>query len=652
VCGRRLSLCSDTHSVIPPFAGFVEGTHAAPVAHSHSQAASPQLWVILVNVQQKHASGRWACFVLGASAGLLLAACSELPAEAAGACDQGAVCRDSDCDFICDLTEGIDEGRDSDGDGMPDYLDSDSDGDGMGDRDEAGDEDRATPPFDRDKNGIPDYLDPNYPLKFQPRPMPDATTPEPDASASDAGSVGLDAGSGPTHPDDPYSMQDEPAWCRSDLTDDARCTSDERGDMACDGLDNDCDGRVDNGALCACELGAARSCFSGPYGRREIGACRPGVQHCVGEELAHWGPCEGGIGPSAEQCDGIDNDCDGCSDERSDCKASVSCPAPGDPRVPSAMPFVPYLLDARRFYAGPDAIAYHFAIRGSPCDRMFQRLDPSADAESGKQSYVLEYANSAQAQAVFTLSGTYTVELTIITTNEALRCTFDVQVRGPGVRVELCWDKTGPSAQQHGDAVDLDLHLAKLGTTAQFETANDCYWQTCRGATGPWGYPNTTQLSTCTGPTAQNFATYSQLGFCPNPRLDADNRLDGRSRSVYITENINLDVPNPADRFRVAVLYKANVLSDALEDDAGAAANIDTRVWVNVFCEGDLLGTFGGDPEQPLDPNAIRLSAPGMLWRVADVAVSNAGCEISALRDPSTQRGYWITNHDFSYGEP
>ena len=48
-----------------------------------------------------------------------------------------------------------------------------------------------------------------------------------------------------------------------------------------------------------------------------------------------------------------------------------------------------------------------------------------------------------------------------------------------------------------------------------------------------------------------------------------------------------------------------------------------------------------------LDPDALQLSAPGMLWRVADVAVSNAGCEISPLRDPLTQRGYWITSQRF-----
>jgi hypothetical protein len=314
---------------------------------------------------------------------------------------------------------------------------------------------------------------------------------------------------------------------------------------------------------------------------------------------------------------------------------------------------VPYLLDARQFYAGPGAQSYRFAIRGSPCDRMFQHIDPSADAESGKQSYVLRQLNKAQAELVFTLSGSYTVELSVTTRDGAeLRCSFVVQVRAPGLRVELCWDKTGPSAHRAGDAVDLDLHLAKHASTERFETPTDCYWQTCRGENGLWGYPNTTSLDTCTGAAAQNFQTYSALGFCPNPRLDADNRLDARSRATYITETINLDLPKPGDRFRIAVSYKANVLSDLHHDDAGSATSIETRVWVNVYCEGDLLGTFGGDPERQLDPDALKLSAPGMLWRVADVAVANAGCEISALRDPLTHQGYWVTSHDFSYGAP
>jgi hypothetical protein len=139
-------------------------------------------------VQRKHAS--WLRALLSALAGVLAGSCTELPPSPAPLCDDGSACRDSDCDFICDLSEGIDRNRDSDRDGMPDYLDTDSDGDGIRDRDEAGDEDRLTPPVDRDENGLEDYLDPQYPLHFRPQ-KPDASqeaepAPERDAAMSGA----------------------------------------------------------------------------------------------------------------------------------------------------------------------------------------------------------------------------------------------------------------------------------------------------------------------------------------------------------------------------------------------------------------------------------------------------------------------------------
>ncbi len=72
-----------------------------------------------------------------------------------------SLCNDEDGDTICDVDEGKDEQRDTDGDGTPDYLDSDSDGDGISDAVEAGDEDPATPPLDSDSDDAPDYVDPD-----------------------------------------------------------------------------------------------------------------------------------------------------------------------------------------------------------------------------------------------------------------------------------------------------------------------------------------------------------------------------------------------------------------------------------------------------------------------------------------------------------
>ncbi len=66
---------------------------------------------------------------------------------------------DSDLDTISDLEEGRSDRRDSDGDGVLDYLDNDSDEDGIADLVEAGDADLATTPVDSDNDGTPDYLD-------------------------------------------------------------------------------------------------------------------------------------------------------------------------------------------------------------------------------------------------------------------------------------------------------------------------------------------------------------------------------------------------------------------------------------------------------------------------------------------------------------
>ncbi len=78
----------------------------------------------------------------------------------------------------------------------------------------------------------------------------------------------------------------------------------------CDGADNDCDGTVDPG--CECAAGETRPCG----GDETTGACTPGVQTC--DDNGTWGECVGDVGPGAETCDGEDNDCDGRVDESED----------------------------------------------------------------------------------------------------------------------------------------------------------------------------------------------------------------------------------------------------------------------------------------------------------------------------------------------
>ena len=84
------------------------------------------------------------------------------------------------------------------------------------------------------------------------------------------------------------------------------CMDDEPTPELCDGLmgDENCNGTVDEG--CDCVGSETRPCGL------DVGACMEGVQTC---EDGTWSSCVGGVDPVDERCNGLDDNCDGTTDE-------------------------------------------------------------------------------------------------------------------------------------------------------------------------------------------------------------------------------------------------------------------------------------------------------------------------------------------------
>lgn len=209
---------------------------------------------------------------------------------------------------------------------------------------------------------------------------------------------------------------------------------------SCNGIDDNCNGRVDE--TCLCTPGASRACYDGAAGTMGVGLCRGGTQLC--DPGGMRGP-NGQRVPAAEACNGMDDDCNGRVDEIPAC----ALPTVMRPGAVSGVAGTPVPLAATASAGG--ACLWEVVSRPTGAGVEGTFASPSACATTFSSVIV----------------GTYTVRVTVTDAmGRHVTCMTTVTLTGRGLRVELTWSTTG----------DVDLHMLHPSAPAWFNSPNDCYY--------------------------------------------------------------------------------------------------------------------------------------------------------------------------------
>ncbi len=91
-----------------------------------------------------------------------------------------------------------------------------------------------------------------------------------------------------------------------------KCSAAAADPEICNKKDDDCNGKIDDllgGGTCECSIGQKEVCYTGPTSTRGTLPCKPGERTC--QNTGKWSFCLNQVVPQTELCNGKDDDCDG-----------------------------------------------------------------------------------------------------------------------------------------------------------------------------------------------------------------------------------------------------------------------------------------------------------------------------------------------------
>ncbi|MBL8685111.1 MAG: hypothetical protein JNK05_38395 [Myxococcales bacterium] len=185
---------------------------------------------------------------------------------------------------------------------------------------------------------------------------------------------------------------------------------------------------------------APQSCYSGAMGTSGMGVCRAGVRMCIGGML---GVCTGEITPTAEACNGVDDNCDGMVDNLPQiacgvgaCRRTVAACAMGAPNAcvpaaPAAAEMCGNMMDDDCNGVVDDGCAcVHVATSGSDTTGTGSAMAPFRNI----QTAIARAGAMGLPTSVCVAQGTYTEDLTMRN---------GISVRGGYVTGGATWMRTG-----------------------------------------------------------------------------------------------------------------------------------------------------------------------------------------------------------------